>query len=110
MREFCQSAWLPLSEWARAVSDDVGSADPGLVGLLVGEHGLALALGLDPAQVVVDLLGGAGLVPVELTGHQSRGGAGCVDAAVKGLDRDGGTASEEVGGGAGALVGAGGAP
>src|SRR4029078_6024275 len=36
-------------------SDDVRRADPGLVALLVGELLLRLPLGLDPAEVVVDL-------------------------------------------------------
>ena len=77
-------------------SDDVGGADPGLVGLLVGVHQLRLALGLDPAQVMVDLVGGAGVVPAELAGHQPGGGSGGVDAAVEGLDRNPGTPGEDV--------------
>ena len=57
---------------------------------------LALPLGLDPAQVVVDLVVGAGLVPAELAGHQLGRGPGRGDAAVEGLDRDAGTPGEHV--------------
>ena len=57
---------------AWTASHDLGGADPGLVGLLVGHLQLALPLRLDPAQVVVDLVGGAGLVPAQLAGHQPR--------------------------------------
>src|SRR5688572_13096912 len=81
---------------SKLVSDDVGSADPCLVGLLVGEPGLALALGLDAAKVMVDLVGRAGVVPAELTGHQPGGRACRMDAAVEGLDGDARTPREDV--------------
>ena len=58
------------STWRQTMSR---RADPGLVGLLVGQLRLRLALGLDPAQVVVDLVGEPGVVPAELGAHQ-RGG------------------------------------
>ena len=66
---------------------------------------LRLALGLDAAQVVVDLVVAAGGVPAELGGHQVGGGADRDGAAVEGLDRDPGTAGQDVVEVAGALVG-----
>src|SRR4051812_5868014 len=45
--------WVEPGE-TRSPSHDVGDLHPGLVGLLVGELELGLALGLDPAEVVVD--------------------------------------------------------
>ena len=50
----------------------LGCADPRLVGLLVGELLLALPLGLDAAQVVVDLVLEARGVPAELGAPSAR--------------------------------------
>ena len=86
-------------------SDDVGGLDAGLVGLLVGQGALALPLGLDPAQVVVDLVVEAARVPAELAGHQDGYRAGGGDAAVEGLDGDPGAAGQHVVEVPGTLVG-----
>src|SRR4051812_35183256 len=85
-------------------SDDVGGADARLIGLAVRRRLLALPFGLDPAQVVVDLVVAALVVPAECTGHElrSRGGGG--DTPVEGLDGDAGPAGEHVVEVPGALV------
>src|SRR5688572_26246111 len=89
--------------WHR--SDDVGSAHPRLVGLPVGGRALRLPLGLDPAQVVVDLVVEPDVVPAQLAGHQLRHRPRRPGAAVEGLDRDPGTSGEHVVEVPGALVG-----
>ena len=70
--------------------------DPGLVGLLVGRLLLALPLGLDAAQVVVDLVLETVVVPAELGGHQLGRDPGRGGAAVEGLDGDAGTPGQHV--------------
>ena len=78
-------------------SDDVGRADPRLVGLLVGQLELALPLGLDPAQVVVDLVvDGRPSSQPSSPAISSAAGRGAGDAAVEGLDGDAGTPGQHV--------------
>src|SRR6478672_13973724 len=83
----------------------VGAAASRLVGGGVVGHRLADPFSLDPTEVDVDLLLGAGLVPAEDGGDEGCRGRGGGDAAVPGLDGDPGPPGEDVGEVQRALVG-----